>query len=169
MELGIYTPVDIRRLKYAKETIKNRLFQYSISTILPFVQKKKTIMEQIKHCQEEMIKSYNSFDAGHAYITYNNLLDSKTQNINYIKEFPDNSSKNIIFASHIGRVLEKENVRFGLFMPVLEWGYWPNIYAFHNSKMICFTFERPYNIDKNYLNAVHNSILEIYEFIKNNI
>ena len=64
-------------------------------------------MEQIKHCQEEMIKSYNSFEAGHAYITYNNLMDSKTQNINYIKEFPDNSSKNIIFPSYIGKVLEK--------------------------------------------------------------
>jgi hypothetical protein len=45
-------------------------------------------------------------------------------------------------------------------MPVLEWGYWPNIYAFHNSKMIYFTFERPYKIDKKYFNAVHNSILE---------
>ena len=35
--------------------------------------------------------------------------------------------------------------------------------------MICFTFERPYNVDKNYVDAVHNSIEEIYEFIKKNI
>lgn len=54
-------------------------------------------------------------------------------------------------------------------MPVLEWGYLPNLYAFHISKMICFTFERPYNVDKKYLDAVHNSIIEIYEFIKANI
>ena len=114
-------------------------------------------------------KSYNSLEAGYSYITSNNLLDLNTQNINYIKEFPDNNSKNIVFASNIGRVLEKDNVRFGLFMPVIEWGYWPNIYTFHNSKKICFTFERPYNVDKNYVDTVHNSIIEIYGFIKNNI
>jgi len=168
-EFGIYTPIDIRRLKYTKEKIKNGLFQYNISAIVPFVTKKESIMEQIKHCQEELIKSYNSYEGVHAYITFNNLMDLKTQNINYIKEFPDNSSKNIIFASHIGRVPERENIRFGLFMPVLEWGYWPNFYAFHNSKIICFTFERPYNVDKKYVNAVYESIIEIYEFIKSNL
>ena len=126
-------------------------------------------MEQIQHYQEEMRKSYNSYEGPHAYITLNSLMDMKTQNINYIKEFPDNSSKNIIFASYIGRVPERKNIRFGLLMPVLEWGYWPNLYAFHNSKMICFTFERPYNVDKKYLDAVHNSIIEIYEFIKASI
>jgi hypothetical protein len=57
------------------------------------------IMEQIKYCQEEMIKSYKSFEVGLAYITCKNLLNFKTQNINYIKEFPDNSSKNIILPS----------------------------------------------------------------------
>ena len=169
MELGIYTPVDIRQLKYTKEKIKKGLFQYNASNIIPYVKKKQTIMEQILHCQEEMKKSYNSLEAGHSYITSNNLLDLNTQNINYIKEFPDNNSKNIVFASNIGRVLEKDNVRFGLFMPVIEWGYWPNIYTFHNSKKICFTFERPYNVDKNYIDTVHNSIIEIYGFIKNNI
>ena len=169
MELGIYTPVDIRQLKYTKEKIKKGLFQYNISNIIPYVKKKQTIMEQILHCQEEMKKSYNSLEAGHSYITSNNLLDLNTQNINYIKEFPDNNSKNIVFASNIGRVLEKDNVRFGLFMPVIEWGYWPNIYTFHNSKKICFTFERPYNVDKNYVDTVHNSIIEIYGVIKNNI
>lgn len=170
MELGIYTPIDIRKLKYTKEEIKNRLFQVNISNILPFVKKKKTIMDQIMHCQEEMLKSYKSFEGGHAFITLYNLMDLKTQVINYnIPEFPDNSSKNIVFASHIGRVPDRENMRYGLFMPVLEWGYWPNIYAFHNSKIIYFTFERPYNVDNKYVESVHNSIVEIYEFIKSNI
>ena len=169
MELAVYTPVDIRQLKYTKEKIKKGLFQYNTSNIIPYVKKKPTIMEQILHCQEEMKKSYNSLEPVHSYITCNNLMDLNTQNINYIKEFPDYNSKCMFFASNIGRVLEKENVRFGLFMPVIEWGYWPAIYTFHNSKKICFTFERPYNVDKNYVDAVHNSILEIYEFIKTNI
>ena len=96
-------------------------------------------------------------------------MDLKTQNINYIKEFPDNSSKNSNFASHIWRVPERNDVRFGLFMPVLDWGYWPDLYAYHNSKMICFTFERPFNVDQKYVDAVHGSIMEIYDFIKKNI
>ena len=54
-------------------------------------------------------------------------------------------------------------------MPVLEWGYWPNIYAFHNSKIVGFTFERPYNVDKKYVDCVYNSIKEIYDFVKLNI
>ena len=169
MELGIYTPIDIRRLKYTKEKIKNGIFQYNISCVLPYMNKKPTILEQILHCQEQFKKSYDSYEGYHTYITLNNLMDEKTQNINYIKEFPDNSSKNIVFASHIGRVPDRKNIRFGLFMPVLEWGYWPNLYAFHNSKIICFTFERPYNVDKKYVDMVHDSIIEIYDFIKKNI
>ena len=113
MMLGIYTPIDIRRLKYTKEKIKNKLFQYNTSNILPFVYRKETIMEQIQHCQEELKKSYNSLEGTHAYITYNNLMDLETQKINYISELPDHSSKNIIFVSHIGYVPERENVRFG--------------------------------------------------------
>ena len=169
MELGIYTPIDIRRLKYTKEKIKKGIFQYNISFIIPYMKKQPSILEQIIHCQKQFKKSYDSYEGYHSYITLNNLMDLNTQNINYIKELPDYSSKNIIFASHIGRVPERKNVRFGLFMPVLEWGYWPDLYAYHNSKMICFTFERPFNVDKNYVDAVHNSIEEIYEFIKKNI
>ena len=169
MELGIYIPIDIRRLKYTKEKIKKGFFQYNISCVILFMKKHNSIMEQINHCQEQFKKSYESFEGYHSYITLNNLMDLKTQNINYIKEFPDNSSKNIIFASHIGRVPERNNVRFGLFMPVLEWGYWPDLYAYHNSKIICFTFERPFNVDQKYVDAVHDSIMEIYDFIKENI
>ena len=54
-------------------------------------------------------------------------------------------------------------------MPVLEWGYWPNFYAFHNSKTICFTFERPFNVDSKYVNVIHDSIVEIINYIGNNI
>ena len=169
MEFGVYTPIDIRRLKFTKEKIKNGVFQCNISSIIPYVNKKPSIMEQILHCQEQLKKSYNSFEGYHSFITLYNLMDLKTQNINYIKEFPDNSSKNIIFASHIGKVPDRKNVRFGLFMPVLEWGYWPDLYAFHNSTKICFTFERPNNVDEKYVNAVHDSIVEIHEFIKKNI
>jgi len=169
MELGIYIPIDIRRLKYTKEKIKKGFFQYNISCVIPYVKKQNSILEQINHCQEQFKKSYDSYEGYNAYITLNNLMDLKTQNINYIKEFPDNSSKNIIFASHIGRVPERNNVRFGLFMPVLDWGYWPDLYAYHNSKMICFTFERPFNVDQKYVDAVHDSIMEIYDFIKKNI
>ena len=169
MELGIYTPIDIRRLKYTKEKIKKGFFQYNISCVIPYVKKQNSILEQINHCQEQFKKSYDSYEGYNAYISLNNLMDLKTQNINYIKEFPDNSSKNIIFASHIGRVPERNNVRFGLFMPVLDWGYWPDLYAYHNSKMICFTFERPFNVDQKYVDAVHDSIMEIYDFIKKNI
>ena len=169
MEFGIYIPIDTRRLKYSTKEYKNRLLGNHVSNILIFVNKKDSILEQIKHCQEEMKKSYYSFEGGHSFITMNNLMDINTQNINYIPEFPDNSSKNIIFASHIGCIPERENVRFGLFMPVLEWGYWPNIYAFHNSKIVGFTFERPYNVDKKYVDCVYNSIKEIYDFIKLNI
>ena len=169
MEFGVYIPIDIRRLKYTKEKIKQGIFQCNISAVIPYVKKKPTILEQIYHCQEQFKKSYDSDEGYHTYITLYNLMDLETQKINYIKEFPDNSSKNIIFASHIGRVPERKNVRFGLFMPVLDWGYWPDIYAYHNSKMICFTFERPYNVDKKYVDAVHDSIIEIYDFIKENI
>ena len=169
MELGVYTPIDIRKLKYTKEKIKKGIFHYNISCIIPYMTKKGNILEQIIHCQEQFRKSYDSLEGYHAYITSNNLINLETQNINYIKEFPDNSSKNIIFASHIGRVPERNNLKFGLFMPVLEWGYWPNLYAYHNSDKIYFVFERPFNVDKKYVDSVHDSIWEIFEFIKKNI
>jgi len=54
-------------------------------------------------------------------------------------------------------------------MPVLECGYWPNLYAYHNTNIIYFVFERPFNVDKKYVDSVHDSIWEIFEFIKKNI
>ena len=56
IEIGIYTPIDIRKLKYTKEKIKQGIFQYNISCIIPFVKKKQNILEQILHCQEEFKK-----------------------------------------------------------------------------------------------------------------
>ena len=169
MEIGVYTPIDIRKLKYTKEKIKQGIFQYNVSCVIPFVKKMSNILEQIKHCQEEFKKCYNSLEGYHAFITLFNLMNLETQKIDYIKEFPDNSSKNIIFSSHIGRVPERKNIKFGLTMPVLDWGYWPDLYAFHNSTTVYFVFERPFNVDKNYVDSLHDSILEIYDFIKQNI
>ena len=169
IEIGIYTPIDIRKLKYTKEKIKQGIFQYNVSCIIPFVKKKPDILEQILHCQEEFKKSYDSLEGYHAFITLFNLMNLETQKINYIKEFPDNSSKNIIFSSHIGRVPERKNIKIELIMPVLDWGYWPDLYAFHNSTKIYFVFERPVNVDINYVNSLHDSIFEIFDFIKKNI
>ena len=75
MEFGIYIPIDTRRLKYSTKEYKNRLLGNHISNILIFVNKKDSILEQIKHCQEEMIKSYNSFEGDHSFITMNNLMN----------------------------------------------------------------------------------------------
>ena len=53
MEIGVYTPIDIRKLKYTKEKMGQGIFQYNVSCVIPFVKKMSNILEQIKHCQEE--------------------------------------------------------------------------------------------------------------------
>ena len=45
------------------------------------------ILEQIKHCQKEFKKCYNSLEGYHAFITLFNLMNLETQKIDYIKNF----------------------------------------------------------------------------------
>lgn len=83
--------------------------------------------------------------------------------------YPDDSHQNLVFASHIGRVPERDKVSLGSFCPVIECGYWPSIYSYHNSKILQFTFVRPVNVDQKYVETIIGMTREIYEFIKNDI
>ena len=168
-EIAIYTPVDARRIKSATEEYKNHLFQSNAAIVLPFYKKQKTIFEQIKHCQEKLIEALNSSESLDSMLTTCNSMDEKTgKKINY-ENSPDNAHDNIVFASHLGRVPEREDVRFGSWSPVIEWGYWPNLYAFHNSKKLGFTFVRPFNVDKKYVDCVINNTYKFIDFIKKDV
>ena len=168
MELGVFTPVDSRRLKYTCSKHKATILHNNVSIVMPFIQKKETILEQIHQYQDELNRCLNSTEPVDSLLAISSMLDEKTHAIKQLPTCPDNSHENIIFASHLGRVPNREKIEFGSVSPVIEWGYWPNIYAFHNDKMIGVVFVRPFNVDQRYVDAIHDSFVEIMDFIKDN-
>lgn len=168
MPLAAYVPVDIRRSKYASELgRKNSLFFPNSGILIVFVEKQHDIMSDIIHCQEKLREALATDEAALCALTQANILDEKTHKVTFPVNFPNASVHNIIFAPHLGKVCPtRDDVLFGSYSPVADFGYWPNLYAYHTDKELYFMFTPPYNIVPTFVNMVRDSIAEMMEFIQ---
>ena len=165
--LAVYITVDCRRSKYATKAMKEGAFFSRAGIIFAFVEKQKTLLEHILHCSEQVKKAVVSYEASKSYYLQANFVDEKTGIAHFPQNFPDFSTQNIFCASHLGLICpDLDEVRFNSISPVIEWGYWPNIYAFHTKKVLSFMFTPPYNVDERFVTTVHDMIDKTYSFIK---
>ena len=171
MPLAAYVPVDVRRSKYTTEVGRKSLIFFPNSGVLiVFVEKQGDIMADILHCQEKLREALATDEAPLYALTQANILDEKTHKVTFPDNFPDASVHNIIFASHLGRVCPtRDDVLFGSYSPVAEYGYWPNLYAYHTDNELYFMFTPPYNVDPNFVGMVRDSIAEMMAFIERNV
>ena len=169
MELGVDVPIDSRQLKCATDKYKKLLFCNSVCTTLMFVNKKETILEQIKHCQERMKENLSSSQPYDIIFSHCDMFNAETKKVTLPSNYPDSYRYNIVFASHLGRAPDRDDIDFGTFSLVIEFGYWPCLYAFHTSKKVQFTFVRPFNTEPKYFEAVKNSTIEVFDYIKQDI
>ena len=167
LPLAAYVPVDIRRSPYASEAgRKSMLFFPNSGVVLAFLEKQGDVMRDILHCQEKLREALATDEAPLFALMQANILDEKTHHATFPENFPNASVHNIIFASNLGRVCPtRENVLFGSYSPVADFGYWPNLYSYHTDKDLYFMFTPPYNVDPDFVGAVRDSIDGMVKFI----
>jgi len=51
---------------------------------------------------------------------------------------------------------------------VTEEGYWPNLYCFNNNETFSLVLLHPNNIDKKFVDVIHDTSKEILDFIYKN-
>ena len=96
------------------------------------------------------------------------LVNEKTMEINIPEKMPNIYKHNLIFVSNLGKVLVgKKNIKFGLKFDVTEDGYWPNLYSFNNNETFSLVLLHPNNIDKKFIEVIHDMSVEIINFILN--
>ena len=76
---------------------------------------------------------------------------------------------NLIFLLNLGKVyVGKKDDKFGLKFDVTEEGYRPNLYCFNNNETFSLVLLHPYNIDKKFMDIIHDTSLEILNYIYKN-
>ena len=90
------------------------------------------------------------------------------QELQFDENFPMLYNKNLIFSSNIGKVCDgREDVTFHPKSVVDENGYWTCLYSLNNGKTLSFILVHPYNVDKELVNVIRDTLNEVIEFIKN--
>lgn len=171
LPLAAYVPVDVRRTPFAMDAARrSALFFPSSGVALVFVERQRDILGDVCHCQARLRAALTTDEAPRYALVQANILDERTHEIKFPEGFPNASVHNIIFASHLGRVCPtRADVLFGSYSPVADYGYWPNLYAYHTDSELYFMFTPPYNVAPDFVAAVRNSVAEMMAFIEQDV
>lgn len=95
------------------------------------------------------------------------LLIKKKKEMKFDENFPMLCSYNLIFASNIGKVcVGREDVSFNPRSNVDEYGYWTCLYSLNNGKTLSVILVHPYNVEKEFINLIYDSLIEVINYIK---
>lgn len=104
LTLGVYCPTDTRQSKYAKEIHKKGKFFNAAGLGIIYINKQKTLIEDIKHCKEELKKVLDSTETCMTYCYEETFVDKEKKELKFDNNFPILCNYNLIFASNIGKV-----------------------------------------------------------------
>ena len=170
LTLGYYTPMICQNTKYCNDIFKKFLFVQTGGVTLIFVDKyHDSIIDDLLYCKDKLKGAIDSTESCIFYCFKSYLVNEKTLEINIPEKMPDVYKHNLIFVSNLGKVcVGKKDVRFRLKYNITEEGYWPNFYCFNNNETFSLVLNYPYNIDKKFVDTLHNTSSEILDFIYKN-
>ena len=168
LTLGAHTHINCQQTKYSNETFKKMPFFQTAGVSIIFIEKQENIIDDLIYCKNKLKNELNQRESCICYCYESYLVNEKTLEITIPEKMPNIYKHNLIFVSNLGKVcVGKKNVKFGLKYDVNEDGYWPNLYCFNNNETFSLVFLHPYNIEKNFIDNIHDTAVEIIEFIKN--
>ena len=166
--LGVHTHINCQSTKYCNDIFKKLPFFQTAGVAIIFIEKQENILDDLIHCREKLKEEKNGKEACMCYCYESYLVNEKTMEINIPEKMPNIYKHNLIFVSNLGKVLVgKKNIKFGLKFEVTEDGYWPNLYAFNNNETFSLVLLHPNNIDKKFIEVIHDMSVEIINFILN--
>ena len=167
LTLGVYAPVDTRQTKYANDIHKKGKFFNAAGLMIVFINKQKSIMDDIIHCKSELKKVLDTDESWVTYCYEQEFVDKEKKEMKFDDNFPMLNNSNLVFASNIGKVcVGKEDVSFHPKSNVNEYGYWTTLYCLNNGKTLSVILVHPYNVEKELVNTIYDSVMEMINFIK---
>ena len=167
LTLGVYAPVDTRQTKYANDIHKKGKFFNASGLMIVFINKQKSIMDDIIHCKNELKKVLDTNESWVTYCYEQEFVDKDKKEMKFDDNFPMLNNSNLVFASNIGKVcVGKEDVSFHPKSNVNEYGYWTTLYCLNNGKTLSVILVHPYNVEKELVNTIYDSVMEMINFIK---
>jgi hypothetical protein len=167
LTLGVYCPTDTRQSKYATEIHRKGKFFNAAGLQIIYINKQNSLMEDIKHCKEELKKVLNTTESCATFCYEEGFVDKEKKEMKFDENFPILCNYNLIFASNIGKVcVGREDVSFNPRSNVDEYGYWTCLYSLNNGKTLSVILVHPYNVEKEFINLIYDSLIEVINFIK---
>ena len=168
--LGFHTHINCQRTKYCKDIFKKFAFFQTAGVALIFIDKyHENIIDDLLYCKDKLKDAMDSPESCICYCYESYLVNEKTLEINIPEKMPNVYKHNLIFVSNLGKVcVGKKDVKFGLKFDVTEEGYWPNLYCFNNNETFSLVLLHPNNIDKKFVDVIHDTSKEILDFIYKN-
>ena len=168
LTLGVYTPVDTRQTRYATDEHKKGKFFNAAGLMIVYIDKQKTLMDDIIHCKNELKKVLNTNESCATYCYEEGFVDKEKMVMKFDDNFPILNSYNLVFASNIGKVcVGKEDISFHPKSNVDEYGYWTTLYCLNNGKTLSVILVHPYNVEKELIKTIHDGVIEMIDFINN--
>ena len=170
LTLGVYCPTDTRQSNYAKEIHKKGKFFNAAGLGIIYINKQNSLLEDITHCKEELKKVLDSNETWMTYCYEESFVNKEKKELKFDDNFPILCNYNLIFASNIGKVcVGREDITFHPKSGVNEYGYWTCLYCLNNGKTLSVILVHPYNVDQKLIKIIYDSLIEVIDFIKNDI
>ena len=168
LNLGVFCPTDTRQAKQATEIHKKGKFFNSAGLTIIYINKQNSLMEDIIHCKEELKKVLNTNESCATFCYEEGFVDKEKKEMKFDENFPILCNYNLIFASNIGKVcVGREDISFNPKSNVDEYGYWTCLYSLNNGKVLSIILVHPYNLEKEFIQIIYESIIEVIDLIKN--
>ena len=156
------TPCDSRASEYATDEMKNRIFFCGASSTFPPIKGQGSLLDDIKHCYEEVKKSVNSLENIIGIIMLGKCIDSKNLIFKPIEGFPNFFENPITTSSNIGKV-NGNSPLFGLCYDCPLENYSYNFYSYHTDDILYITIMKPMNSNEELDLIIQNEIDLIFK------
>ena len=143
------TPCDSRSSEFSTETMKKRIFFCGASSVFPEIVGKDTLIEDIKHCHEQIKISINNLEHIIGIIMLGNCVDKTNFTFKTIEVFPNFNLNPITNSSNIGKV-NGNTPLFGLCYDCPGEDYSYNIYSYHTDKKLYIMVLKPFDFNKDF-------------------
>lgn len=165
LPLAVVCPTNTRQSKYATEIYKKGKFFSAAGHQLIFINHQDSLMNDIKHCKEELIKVSNTTESCVTFCYEEGFIDKEKKEIKIDENTPYLCKYNLIFANNIGKVcLGREDIT--VTYKINEYEYFIGLYCLNNGKIWSVISIHPYNIEKEFISTIYDSLIEVINFIK---
>ena len=159
------TPCDSRPSEFSTETMKKRIFFCGASSVFPEIIGKDTLIEDIKHCHEQIKISIKNLEHIIGIIMLGNCVDKTNFTFKAIEGFPNFNLNPITNSSNIGKV-NGNTPLFGLCYDCPGEDYSYNIYSYYTDKKLYIMVLKPVDFNKDFDTFVKDEMDLIFNINK---